>query len=60
MNRRSTLRLQQAPDADVSDGHTNPALLMMGSLVYGTVVMSGDIVETGLPMPVINSSDRWG
>ena len=49
-----------ATDADVSDGHPNPALLMVGSLVYDTVVMSAGMVETGLPMPVINSSDRWG
>ena len=52
--------LQQAQDADVSDEYPNPALLMVGSLVYDTVVMSAGIVETGLPMPVINSSDRWG
>ena len=51
---------QQAPDADVSDWHPNPALLMVGSLVYDTVVALVGIIETGFPIPVINSSDRWG
>ena len=45
-----------ATDADVSDGHPNPALLMVGSLVYDTVVALVGIIETGFPIPVINST----
>ena len=32
--------LQQAQDADVSDEYPNPALLMVGSLVYDTAIQS--------------------